>query len=75
MIGLTFKEHLKFDDANILVGFKSRIDQVKLDGYVTDGTQMLKDLRMLEKQYGLDETYSFERRFIEMEYYSIYLEE
>ena len=36
---------------------------------------MLKDLRMIEKKYGLDETYSFLRSFLEMETYSSFLEE
>jgi len=38
VIGINFKDHLKFDQDQNLRGYKTRIDLVKLAGYATDGT-------------------------------------
>ena len=73
-IGKAYKEHLKFNkDDGTLVGFKSRITQNKIESLAKDGVEMLKEIRRLEKDYGLDETYSYSRRHMDIDQYSVFL--
>ena len=58
-----------------MVGFKTRIDMIYLEGLATEGLDMLVDLHRLEKDYGLHETYSFNKRFMAIEEYVTYLDD
>ena len=58
-----------------IIGFRFRLQIVKLNGLSQDGVPLLDDFRRIEESYGVADTYSTYRRYHEIEQYKIFLKE
>lgn len=75
-IGRTYKEDLKVSaDDSRLIGYKTKVKARELNGLSSEGIPLMLDLRSIEQQYGLNETYSYFNRYMEIEQYNIFLDE
>lgn len=75
-LGRSFREHLKYSQEDgALTSFKMRILMAKLDSFAVEGVKLLKDLYRIEEKYGLKDTSSYQKEFINIEPYFDYVDE
>ena len=55
----------------MIKAFKSVIRVKKIKSEATQGVEFLEDLRLIEKAYGLSNTYSFAAHYLDFEQYSV----
>lgn len=67
-IGRTFSEDIKIEqeDGRIL-GYKSKIEIFSIPKMARDGVLFMDDMMDLTTKYGLNETYSWYRRYLDIE--------
>lgn len=58
-----------------IAGFKTRINIKLIDSASIQGVQMLKDIRHLEGNHGLPNTFTFEQAFLDYEQYFVFVPE
>ena len=58
-----------------ILGFKTRITMKKVDSAAIQGVQYLKDIRYLESTYGLKNSFSYERSYLDFEQYFLFVSE
>lgn len=75
-IGKTYSEDIKIDqeDGRIL-GYKSKIEIMPIPKMARDGVVFMDDMMKLTTTYGLKETYSWYRRYLDIESYKIMMQE
>ena len=71
---MRFTEDVNVMDRRIL-GYKTRITAKKIQSAAIQGTQLLLDIRELEKTFGLPNTFSFAQEYLDYEQYFLFTQE
>ena len=73
--GTFFKDSLRFSSESNelgyrpLVGYKLTATTIKIESVSSDGPAILQDLRRLEKEWGIPNTYSYAESYLDFEQY------
>lgn len=73
--GSSFKEMLRYSSKTDekgyrnLIGFKMTITTIKIESISSWGPDILRDIRRIEKEWGVPETYSYSETFLDFEQY------
>ena len=75
-VGRAFDNDLKFDrDSGEIIGWSQSIGKVRFHDEGAQAVDYLDDLTYMDVEFGIDETYSFHWKFVEMEIYRVLVSE